>query len=68
MYSEANADKVKLNLGETDKPFKIKWFDPRNGGALKDGSITSVKANGIVQLGVPPNAREKDWVILLQVL
>jgi hypothetical protein len=66
VYTEANADKIKLNLGESDKTFEIKWFDPRNGGDLQVGSITSVKADGIVGLGTPPSETEKDWVILVQ--
>ena len=66
IYAEANADKIKLNLGELDKTFEIKWFDPRNGNNLQEGSISSVKATGIVNLGTPPNASDKDWVILIQ--
>jgi hypothetical protein len=66
VYTEVNADKVKLNLGDSNQEFKIKWYDPRNGGDLQNGSTTSVKASGIVSLGVPPNAIKKDWVILLQ--
>jgi hypothetical protein len=66
VYAEVNADKVKLNLGDSNQEFKIKWYDPRNGGDLQNGSTTSAKASGIVSLGVPPNAIKKDWVILLQ--
>ena len=44
----------------------VKWFDPRNGGDLQNGSKTSVKAEGIVALGRPPSEIEKDWVILVE--
>lgn len=68
VYTEADADKIELDLGASNKIFTIKWFDPRNGGELLNGSITSVKANGIVELGIPPSALQKDWVILLKVV
>ena len=66
VYTEANTNKIELNLGESDKTFEIKWFDPRNGGDLQNGSITSVKADGKVKLGTPPSEIEKDWVILVK--
>ncbi|GAA4814659.1 DUF5060 domain-containing protein [Litoribaculum gwangyangense] len=66
IYVEAKADKVTLDLGNSGKTFDIKWFDPRNGGTLQEGSMTSVKAKGIIELGVPPSSYERDWVILTQ--
>jgi hypothetical protein len=65
VYTEANADKIKLNIGESEQIFEVKWFDPRNGGNLQEGSVTSVKATGIVSLGAPPSALGKDWVVML---
>ncbi|WP_248722389.1 DUF5060 domain-containing protein [Seonamhaeicola sp. ML3] len=66
IYVEANADKIKLDLGDSGKVFNVKWFDPRNGGSLQDGETTLVKANGIVGLGTPPSSYKKDWIILLK--
>ena len=66
VYAESNADKVKLDLGDTGKTFNIKWYDPRNGGGLLEGSLSVIKADGIIDLGAPPYAIEKDWVILLK--
>lgn len=48
--------------------FTIKWFDPRNGGSLQNGSLTSIKGGGSLQLvsyGNPPNTNNKDWVALI---
>ncbi|AJR04540.1 DUF5060 domain-containing protein [Siansivirga zeaxanthinifaciens] len=65
IYVEAKADKVTLDLGNSGKTFDIKWFDPRNGGSLQKGSITSVKATGVVDLGAPPSlSEEEDWIII----
>lgn len=66
VYTEANADEIQLNIGESEKIFEVKWFDPKNGGGLQDGSVKSVKATGIVTLGTPPSAPGKDWVVLLK--
>ena len=67
IYAETNAGKIKLNLGSSEKTFEIKWYDPRGGGDLQEGSVTSIKAiNDIAKLGLPPSAPEKDWVILVR--
>jgi hypothetical protein len=55
-----------LNLGNSGKTFFVKWFDPRNGGDLQNGSVESVSANGVVSLGQPPRELKMDWVILVQ--
>ncbi|SMC79733.1 DUF5060 domain-containing protein [Cellulophaga tyrosinoxydans] len=66
VYAESNADNIKLNIGASDKTFVVKWFDPRSGSNLQNGSITLVKANGVVHLGIPPNEPKEDWVVLVQ--
>ena len=65
VYAEHNADNIMLHLGNSGKTFQVKWFDPRNGGALQNGSIANVSATGVVHLGMPPSQRNKDWVILV---
>ncbi|WP_067151781.1 malectin domain-containing carbohydrate-binding protein [Pseudotamlana agarivorans] len=52
-----------VNLGNSGV-YSIKWYDPRNGGDLKDGSITTVNANGSPQnLGAAPDNGSSDWLI-----
>ncbi len=65
IYTEANTDSMKIDLGISDKTFEIKWFDPRHGGHLQNGSIKSVKGNGLVKLGTPPSEPGKDWVVII---
>lgn len=55
-----------LDIGTSGKEFSIQWYNPRNGGAFVKGSVVKVKAQGSVQLGFPPEDRNKDWVILLK--
>ncbi|MCW1923697.1 tandem-95 repeat protein [Luteolibacter arcticus] len=53
-----------LNLSGTTGTFTVKWFDPRNGGALLNGP--TVSGGGTVSLGAPPNNTSQDWVALVQ--
>jgi len=46
--------------------FNVRWFDPRNGGALQSGSITGVLGGSTVSLGEAPSSTTSDWVVLVQ--
>ncbi|NJX14559.1 DUF5060 domain-containing protein [Tamlana crocina] len=65
IYTEANAGEINLDLGPSTNSYKIKWFDPRKGGDLQEGRISSVKGPGIVGLGEPPSEIDKDWMVLV---
>ncbi|XCF05486.1 DUF5060 domain-containing protein [Tamlana crocina] len=65
IYTEANAGEINLDLGASTNSYKIKWFDPRKGGDLQEGRISSVKGPGIVELGEPPSEIDKDWMVLV---
>ncbi|WP_435893680.1 DUF5060 domain-containing protein [Oceaniferula spumae] len=54
-----------LDLTEVDNTFHIKWFNPREGGALQQGSIQQVTGGEKVDLGLPPSEQGRDWVLLL---
>ncbi len=45
--------------------YTVKWYDPRNGGELKDGSVSSVSAGTNVNLGNPPDNITSSWVFYL---
>ena len=66
VYAEKDAEKTRLNLRNSDNQFIVKWFDPRNGGELQNGSLTSLKGGVLIELGMPPSDFEKDWVILIK--
>jgi hypothetical protein len=44
----------------------VKWYDPRAGGELLDGSVKSVRGGGKVSLGMPRADVNEDWVILVR--
>lgn len=53
---------INLPAGST---FAVQWFDPRNGGSLQDGSVTSVPGGSSISLGSAPNSSGSDWAILI---
>jgi len=66
VYKKMGQKEVLLDLGNSDQTFTVQWYDPFLGGALQQGNIKTVKANGTMDLGAPPEALERHWVILLK--
>jgi hypothetical protein len=52
--------------GGYDGTFTIKWYNPRTGGSLLDGSVKTVNGSAKVSLGQPPQDPESDWVVLIR--
>ena len=55
-----------LDLTGVTGSFTVKWFNPRLDGPLTSGSIQTITADRIVNLGTAPNERQADWLIVLQ--
>jgi hypothetical protein len=55
-----------LDLAGTTGQFSVQWFDPRAGGALERGSVTSVKGGGPASLGTAPDSPAEDWLIVVR--
>ncbi|MEO0530327.1 MAG: DNRLRE domain-containing protein [Planctomycetota bacterium] len=55
-----------LDLSEATGTFDVRWFDPRNGGGLQVGSVSTVTGGGTANLGTAPNSIGQDWAILIQ--
>ncbi len=49
-----NGGTAELDLTGVTGQFNVSWFDPRNGGALKRGSVASVAGGKRVSLGAAP--------------
>jgi hypothetical protein len=54
-----------LNL-EDSNTYAVSWYDPRNGGELKDGSLTEISGAGKKHLGTAPDNSGSDWLILIR--
>jgi hypothetical protein len=57
---------TELDLTDAPGTFNLSWFDPRNGGALRRGSVTSVRGGGRVTLGAPPDNPAEDWLAVVR--
>lgn len=57
---------AKLDLEKTESTYSIKWYNPRRGGKLQEGSVNEIQGAGVQGLGVPPTEVGKDWVVLVR--
>ncbi|MFW6107097.1 MAG: DUF5060 domain-containing protein [bacterium] len=57
---------ARLDLLTSPATFKVRWYSPRTGGDLQEGTVPQVKGPGIVDLGQPPEQRHQDWVALVR--
>ncbi|MEM6911200.1 MAG: DUF5060 domain-containing protein [Verrucomicrobiota bacterium] len=56
------------NLDLADQPgeFTVRWFDPRNSGALQTGSVSTITGGSDdIPLGSAPDSTNQDWVALV---
>ena len=65
VYFPAGASK-ELMMKDEEGSYSVKWYNPRKGGELQNGSIETVKAERKVDLGNPPVEMEQDWVCLIK--
>ncbi len=60
-----NGGTTNLNLAGASGTLTVKWYDPRNGGDLVDGTVKQVNGGSSVSIGNPPNNTGQDWVALV---
>jgi hypothetical protein len=65
VYLPATTQNARLQL-TGNKTYSVKWFNPREGGELQNGSVTSISGSGRQSPGNPPAEPEKDWVVVVQ--
>lgn len=58
-------EETKLDLTKVKGRFSVKWYNPRTGGALQQGSVKTIKGGEKVSIGLPPTS-DNDWVALIQ--
>jgi len=57
--------KVSIDLTGDSNQYSVRWFDPRTGGELLKGEITSIQGGRNATISGAPYNKERDWVILL---
>lgn len=65
VYLPAGTQNAKISLSG-DKTYAVKWFNPRDGGDMQDGSVATTQGNGFQSVGTAPSDAEKDWVVVVQ--
>jgi len=55
-----------LDLSKAGGAFTVSWFDPRNGGPLKMGSLATIKGGASASIGEPPDSPTEDWVVMVR--
>ncbi len=56
----------KLDLSGAKGEFSVRWFNPRSGGDLQNGSVARVSGGGSVDLGQPPADANEDWLAVVR--
>jgi hypothetical protein len=62
----AKGGTTQLDLSGAKGSFTVKWFNPRTGGKLMDGSVKSVTGGGSASLGNPPADADQDWLVVVR--
>lgn len=57
---------AELDLSGTTGAFTLLWFNPREGGEMRKGSVTSVQGGGKVSLGQAPADVDEDWLVVVR--
>jgi len=55
-----------LDLSGQEGSYSVKWFNPREGGDLQEGSVASVQGGNKVKLENPPADNDKDWLVVVK--
>jgi hypothetical protein len=61
-----NGGSTDLDLAAARGAFAVRWFNPRDGGDLRRGTVESVKAGASVTLGQPPSDTSEDWLVVIR--
>jgi hypothetical protein len=62
-----NGGTTNLNVGSKNVDLELKWYNPREGGALQNGSLTKISGSGNQSIGQAPSSTTSDWVVIVGV-
>jgi len=62
-----NGSTANLDLRSATGQFSVRWFDPRNGGTMKSGTVsTVVGGEENTSLGSAPDNPDEDWLVVVR--
>ncbi len=65
VYLPAGTAYAGLHVNQPDLLY-VYWFNPRTGGDLQKGSVSTLKGLGLHSLGTPPSDPDLDWMVVVQ--
>jgi len=65
VYLPVESARVRIQLDQSG-PLQVDWFNPRTGGELQQGSVSTIRGSGFQSLGTPPSDPELDWVAVIR--
>jgi len=66
IYNDACGRDFSLDLADAAGSFDVRWFDPRNGGPLRQSDVPTVTGGGLRLLGSAPGDTDSDWACLVR--
>lgn len=57
---------VKLDLSDATGDFAVHWFNPRTGGDLQTGSVTTLSGGQTTSIGTAPSDPNEDWLVVIR--
>jgi hypothetical protein len=66
IYLPMELETTSIDLGNSKESYSVKWYNPRDGGELLEGTQQTIKAEGKVEVGKAPAETQKDWVVIIQ--
>lgn len=57
---------TELDLTAAGGPFTVRWFNPRTGGPLLEGSVASLTGGSPVAFGHPSADQAEDWLVVVR--
>jgi hypothetical protein len=65
IYLPAGTKNAGLSLPD-GKKYSVKWFNPRSGGELTEGTVSVIQGKGYRLLGVPPDGKDMAWIAVVK--
>ncbi|WP_235295998.1 DUF5060 domain-containing protein [Portibacter marinus] len=66
VYLMQDQKTTSIDLGDEGDKYAVQWYDPRKGGGLLNGNLTTINSNGFTNLGKAPYDELMDWVVLIK--
>lgn len=61
-----NGGTTTLDLTGATGTFEVKWYNPRTGGALQNGTVRTIEGGSARVLGEAPKDATSDWAVLIR--